>query len=441
MAPVDPKSGMPGRWYGYDAAKAIVVDTNDPETVAALADFRGQALVEWVRRGGHLVVSVGENWQAVVDGVLGPILPAIPKGRERVASLEAIDTFANANKSITPPGSPAVYVAKLEEVEARGGKILSVTSGLPLVVRGPCGFGRVTLIGVDMDRAPFAEWPDRAAFWVRVIDIKRPLSDQNANAGIRFGGRRLNQVGISDLSTQLRTTLDQFQGVKLIPFGWVAFFIFLYILMIGPGDYVLLRKVFGRMELTWFTFPAIVLSVSLAAYCAAYFFKGNELKINKVDIVDVDQVSGLTRGSTFSNLFSPQNRDYLLGAIPVPLDRDAPAVAEPASDESRPRPPAQTEVLTSWFSVPDAQFGGMGSSRPLSFGSNGYSYGPESALEFIDGVRVPIWCSRIDLLSMVRSGGSPARRKRFAACRHRSARRDCDQSPDHPAPGCHPRLR
>lgn len=394
VAPVDPKIGMPGRWYGYDAAKAVVVDTNDVETVAALADFRGQALVEWVKRGGHLVVSVGENWQAVVDGALGPILPAVPNGRERLASLEALDTFADANKPITPPGAPAVYVAKLEEIEARGGKVLSVTSGLPLVVRGPCGFGRVTLIGVDTDRAPFAEWPDRALFWVRAVDLKRQHSDQPANVGIQFGGRRLNQTGVADLSTQLRSSLDQFPGVKLIPFGWVAFFIFLYILLIGPGDYFLLRKVFGRMELTWITFPAIVVSVSLAAYCAAYFLKGNDLLINKVDVVDVDQVTGLTRGSTFVNLFSPQNRDYTLGAIPAPLDRDAPAVAEPSSGETRPRPPAKTEVLTSWFSAPDAQFGGMGSSRPLSFGSGGYGYGPEGSAEFLEGVRVPIWCSR-----------------------------------------------
>ena len=159
-------------------------------------------------------------------------------------------------------------------------------------------------------------------FWVRAIDLKGRHSDQPANVGVQFGGRRFNQTGVADLSTQLRSSLDQFPGVKLIPFGWVAFFIFLYVLLIGPGDYLLLRKVFGRMELTWITFPAIVLSVSLAAYCAAYFLKGNDLLINKVDVVDVDQVTGLTRGSTFLNLFSPQNRDYTLGAIPAPLDRE-----------------------------------------------------------------------------------------------------------------------
>ena len=76
------------------------------------------------------------------------LLPALPAGQERVTSLEALDTFAGSIKQITPPGTPPVMVTKLEEVEERGGKVLSIMGNLPLVVRGPYGFGRVTLIAV-----------------------------------------------------------------------------------------------------------------------------------------------------------------------------------------------------------------------------------------------------------------------------------------------------
>ena len=121
-ARIDPQVGsMPGRWYGYDAARAVVVDTTDRETLAALDASRGQPLVDWVARGGHLVVAVGANWQAVRDSVLAPILPGLPSGQEKVASLEALDTFAGSTKPITPPGTPPVMVTKLEEIEERGG--------------------------------------------------------------------------------------------------------------------------------------------------------------------------------------------------------------------------------------------------------------------------------------------------------------------------------
>src|SRR5208337_3627925 len=103
----------------------------------------------------------------------------------------------------------------------------------------------------------------------------RPAADQSVGGPGMVGGR-FNPYGITDLSSQLRAALEQFPGVKLIPFGWVAFYIFLYILLIGPGDYFFLKKVLKRMELTWITFPTIVLTVSLLAYFAAYRLKGND---------------------------------------------------------------------------------------------------------------------------------------------------------------------
>ncbi|HKI19430.1 MAG TPA: hypothetical protein VKA15_16210, partial [Isosphaeraceae bacterium] len=393
-ARIDVQGGMmPGRWYGYDAAQVIVIDTSDREVLAALDNLRGKPLVDWVARGGHLVVSVGSNWQVVRDSVLGPILPGEPTGRERVTSLEALDVFAGSAKPITPPGAPAVQVTKFEGVAERGGSVLSVTANLPLVIRGPHGFGRVTVVAIDVDQKPFSEWPDRALFWASALDLRRQRTDLTNSGGNSGGGSRFYQSGVSDLSSQLRVALEQFPGVRLIPFGWVAFFIFLYILLIGPGDYFFLKKVVKRMELTWITFPTIVVTVSLVAYYAAYLLKGNELLVNKVDVVDIDQPAGLMRGGTWVSLFSPQNRDYGIRAVPLPLDRDPPPATSPTSEP--PRPPAGTEVVTSWFSSPEDQFGASGNSgRRFSFVGNGYAYAPVGGVERLENVRIPIWSTK-----------------------------------------------
>ena len=388
---------IPGRWYGFDAAHAIVIESGDRASLQALDGLKGQALVDWVRHGGHLVVSVGANWQAVRESVLGPILPAQPAGQERVPSLEAIDTFAGSTKPITPVGSPAVMVTRLEEVDQRGGKTLSVVGDLPLVVRGAQGFGRVTMIAMDVDQKIFADWADRGLFWARALDLRHDRPDPSGG-GARLGGAgRFYQTGVSDLASQLRIGLEQFPGVKLVPFGWVAFFIFLYILLIGPGDYLFLKKVLKRMELTWITFPTIVVTVSLLAYFAAYRLKGNDLLVNKVDVIDVDQAGGLVRGRTILSLFSPQNRDYNVGLIPVPptLDHDVSPLASPSGPENPPRPPAGTELVTSWFSVPEPQFGAMGgANRRFSFSGSGYSYWPTGGLERLENLRIPIWSTK-----------------------------------------------
>jgi hypothetical protein len=406
LARIDTQMGrLPGRWYGFDAARAIVLDTADREAVAALDGGRGLALVEWVRRGGHLIVSVGNNWQAVKDSVLGPILPGVPNGQETAPSLDALDTFAGPGKPITPPGSAKVLVTKLEEVEQRGGTVLAPMSNMPLVVRGPYGFGRVTLIALDVDQKVLADWPERGRFWGRALDLRAQRSDQGPGGPQFGGGTRFNVSNVSDLATQLRASLEQFPGVKLIPFGWVAFFIFLYILLIGPGDYFFLKKVLKRMELTWITFPTIVVAVSLIAYYAAYVLKGNDLLVNQVTVVDVDQVDGLVRGWTWASLFSPQNRDYTIRTVPVPLDRPSSGTGSGGTSEPS-RPASGTEVLMSWFSSPENQFGAMGSSsRRFSFAGNGYAYEPIGGVESLQDVRIPIWSTKCITASWFSNAG------------------------------------
>ena len=231
-------------------------------------------------RGGHLVVAVGANWQGLRDSVLGPILPAVPTGQERLKRrLEALDTFAGAGKPITPRASPPVAGRRSSrKLDKRGGKVLSSCER-----RAAGGPGRARVRPGD------ARGARRRPEAVRRLARPRALLGQGA--GPAPPGRRpqrrpprrrsgsaaaeaLYQSGVSDLASQLRMALEQFPGVKLIPFGWVAFFIFLYILLIGPGDYFFLKKVLKRMELTWVTFPMIVLAVSLLAYFAAYRSKG-----------------------------------------------------------------------------------------------------------------------------------------------------------------------
>ena len=49
----------------------------------------------------------------------------------------------------------------------------------------------------------------------------------------------------------------------------------------------------------------------------------------------------------------------------------------------------------SWFSVPEEQFGGMGSSsRRFSFSGGGYAYQPVGGVESLEGVRIPIWSTK-----------------------------------------------
>lgn len=397
---------IPESWLGYDGATALVIDTADAQALKRFDGEKGEALVDWVKRGGHLVLGAGGNWEALRRSALEPILPALPVGRERVPSLEALDTFAGSNKSITPPGAPPQLALKFEEIDQRGGVPLSVMANHPLIVRGPAGFGRVTLIGVDVDQKIFTDWRDRGLFWVRALDLRSHRAETVAGPSMGGGGARFQTTGVTDLASQLRVALEQFPGVSLVPFGWIAFLAFLYIVAIGPGDYFFLKRILGRMELTWITFPLMVAAASALAYYAAQRYKGSDLMINKVDLVDVDQVSGLTRGRSWATLFSPGNRDYDLGFLPRPLIGGHPLLStDPLLVMHKPSksgkqigplsPDKEFEVVTSWFGAPENQFGAMGGTNSrFTFTGPGYSYEPPGKTERLKTLRIPIWSTK-----------------------------------------------
>lgn len=378
--------GLPDRWYGYDAAQAVVLDTNDVALMDALNAGKGQALDQWVRRGGHLVVAVGSNWQAVNDSMLKPMLPALPAGLVPLYDPASLESFAGAGRL-----AGTISAASLRLVEGRSARVLARTAAVPptlLVVRGALGFGRVTVVGLDVDQKPFSDWPGKKEFWLRALDL-RGRGETSANAATMPGAEgSFYQAHSGDPSSMLHLTLEHFPGVRLVPFGWVAFFVFLYILLIGPGDYLLLKKVLKRMELTWITFPTIVIGVSLLAYAAACAIKGTELRINKIDALDVDQTgpSATLRGRTWLTLFSPGNRDYDIEVEPVALDLDP----KSASTASRRLPPG-SEPLISWFAGPDPVMGG--GSR-LGFSGASYAYAPLGEAERLERVRVAIWSTK-----------------------------------------------
>src|SRR5262249_46631875 len=115
----------------------------------------------------------------------------------------------------------------------------------------------------------------------------------------------------------LQNSLEYFEGVPVIGFAWVALFIFIYILIVGPLDYLILKKVFKRLELTWVTFPVVVLTVSGLAYFAACALKGQELKVNKIDLVEFDLRGRETLGTSWFAVFSPRIQSYTIGVEPA----------------------------------------------------------------------------------------------------------------------------
>jgi hypothetical protein len=395
---VDDADQLPTRWFGYDSVDLLILSTGNKDFTEKLLGDRNrrkEAIVEWVERGGHLIISTGKHQDMVRELVERMGIPLTVKitGSRPVDRLSEVENWCGAQVPLqsqtTKDGKkPTFDLAKLSRVSKEADVLLALKSdGSPLIVRMPFGLGQVTLVGFDLDQQPFASWPGQSQFWEKLLTethhLTRDPSHRNQN------NPNMNPFGVEDngeVAGDLQYSLEQFDDVPMISFGWVALFILIYIVVVGPLDYLFLKKVVKRLELTWITFPTVVLVVSAVAYFTAYAIKGNDLRINKVDLVDIDLVEGQGKarsyGQTWFTLFSPRIQLYTIGIEPgTPIWAAAPAEGKPSAS-----------VLVSWMGRPDSNFGGYDRPRSQSLFRRSYEYAPDGS--GLLGVPIQVWSSK-----------------------------------------------
>src|SRR5262249_50636461 len=304
--------------------------------------------------------------------------------------LEAVERFAFGSQHNPPPLAslpakdgqvPPIPVAKLSLQQGKELEQIIGPKKFPntplLAVRMPHGLGQLTLLGFDLDLPPFASWDGQAEFWKTLLQqLARSTEKRTGPGNINWRNRRPDLEYDPDLAGELQTNLEQMPEIPVISFGWVALFIFIYILVVGPLDYFFLKKVVGGWELPWIPSPAVVLVVSAAAYFTAYKLKGNDQKINKIDVVDFDLGGGQVYGSTWFSIFSPRIQHYTIGVEPVSPGWSA------ITDQ------AQTPATISWMGRPDDSYGGYG--RPRSSGLFRRAYDYETDASGLRGVPIQV---------------------------------------------------
>jgi hypothetical protein len=345
-ARIDKVSDLPDRWFGYAAADVVVLTTDKTtfmeDFIASSNATRRKALAEWVRRGGKLVISVGSNAQ-LVNSLLAsmplpefdkmPLVPFTITGKVRRKTLPLVSSWANAPGILGANTKDEIEVATLARDEGRprerglgdGTHVLLVEERStdkdfpdpeqrPIIVSASCGLGRVVLVTFDFDSSPFKDWAGQKGFYVHLRDEVSPklFDAERLRSEMNFTGRDR-----PELLEALQRQVDSFEDVPVISFGWVALFILFYILLVGPLDYLVLKKVFKRLELTWVTFPAVVLTISVGAYFIAYALKGDDLRVNKIDLVEIDLHTPQAYGTSWFAVFSPRVQNYTLAVEPT----------------------------------------------------------------------------------------------------------------------------
>lgn len=406
---------LPDRWFGYSSVDLMVL-SDQREFVNTLnqPDHRDRisAIAQWVRRGGRLLIPISAANQDAMHALLKneaawqPAIPVVPpkvSANLRIDHLKSVDNWRNLQ------GEPfvrkgGVSVATLDpgrvepgtwEISAAGEENVAFA---PLIAHVRYGLGQITYLAFSLQDEHFLAWKGREKFMQSLVLNLGPKSpfnpgDEMGRPGFR---KQFDEFGSTDPATQLIGELEKF-GVTPIEFGYVALFIVLYILIVGPLDFFLLKFVFKRLEWTWITFPTVVLTVSVIAYFAAYALKGKDLKINKVDIVDFDlRTSADPRqvrvyGQTFFALLSPRIQNYTVGIEPNPLFwGETPRKVK--DRRNREADEVLSADLLSWLGRPTGGMNDMGRGGAGGFFRKPYTYTED--LSAVEGVPIPVWTTK-----------------------------------------------
>src|SRR5262249_6258226 len=220
---VENVAGLPDRWFGYEGVDIVVLTTASDTFVDELPQMgkaRRDALLDWVRRAGRLVLSVGRNQPRVapwLDRV--PLVHAALKSKVTRQVLPSLQLWGVAEQQPKQP-LRQVEIACVQLGPDMHGLVWEEREGddreqRPIVLQSSCGLGRVVLVAFDLDAPPFSTWEGQGGFWKRLHNEIAPhQSAVNADQPIGPWGQG------GELGMDLKRGLENFEEVPVISFGW-----------------------------------------------------------------------------------------------------------------------------------------------------------------------------------------------------------------------------
>jgi len=188
---------------------------------------------------------------------------------------------------------------------------------------------------------------------------------------------------MSELATQFYRTLDGFGEVRRTSTWMVMGLLIVYLLVIGPLDYLLVHRVLRRPQWTWFTFPVMVIAAVSLTVWGAERTNGRTLRLNQLEVIDIDPTSQSALLRTWASVYSPETRRYRVELQP-PASLADDGTAYPFKPVGTPH--------GSWQGLPEDIFGGMYRAGGIDFGRSAYSLLP-GASGFED-LPIAVWSAK-----------------------------------------------
>lgn len=197
---------MPTKWIGYDAADLVIIREISLRENRVLKSQQS-ALLDWVQRGGTLILSGGSSFQFLKGSFIDHLLPvrliseevtkSIPVALRKQFGLDFEDKSSTTN-----------VISKFKNIHfepKQGCQILLGTDEQIYIARRDFGSGQIICFSFDYNAPPFSELKAGEVFWKWLLKTHGKSQKLQAEryAPFQQHEEKLHKQFLSKMSTQI----------------------------------------------------------------------------------------------------------------------------------------------------------------------------------------------------------------------------------------------
>ncbi len=284
---------LPERVEGLSMFDVLVLDG---APLIELNDAQRQALRDWVHTGGQLVLG---------GALLDETLASLPDSLRVTTTAGPAPAGANSLfPELNNSSPPSLTLATTQDA-----RVIATQRGAPVGVQQTVGKGSVTVLGWSLSAPELRAADTEKATWRQIVRLR----SNDPNSGF---------VSPDAQGQQLGWALMQLPVLAIPPLGALIALLGAYILIVGPGLYLLLRRL-DRQVWGWGAIPLVTLLFTLGAYGYGLRIRGNDVILNQISVVEPSD--GRARVRTYAGIFSPRDDSYTVKTDGDALFRPMPA--------------------------------------------------------------------------------------------------------------------
>src|SRR5438132_4136168 len=288
-----------------------------PDNVAALSSFglvavtnattdsltaaQRRALDDYAAQGGSILATGGDAWRKTQAGLPADLIVMAASGVQSVPGLPGLASAL---------GKPAVAGSvEVTSGTRRSGVTALSDRQIPILLDAPVGRGRALYLAVDPTAEPLASWSGMVPLLRQVV-----LRAAAGSAALNGSPCPSRGRGVQSQSSSLFQALSNIPSLDLPSPLLIALALIVFIVLVGPVNYFLLRRI-HRPDLAWGTIPLLVVMSAGSIYGIGLKTRGTDVLADRIRLLYVQPGSNRAYVDAGTGVFAPHTGAHTVSTV------------------------------------------------------------------------------------------------------------------------------